>query len=535
VGFPRAVIARFTARRACRSGILWGYLFGIFVASSAYSYATLYKTQAERDRLAAAFGANHATSALFGPAPQLQTVAGFTVFKTSLTLTILGAVWGLLTSTRLLRGEEDDGRWELLLAGHTTRRGAASQALVGLGGGVAALWTVTALVTVAIGLSSKVRITAGPALFFALALVSGAVMFLAVGSVTSQLAATRRQAAAYAAVVLGASYGVRMVADAGLGLQWLRWVTPLGWVEQLQPLTGDRPLAFLPIGAFTTALVAVGVYLAGTRDLGASTLPSRSSARARIRLLSGPSGLTVRLIRPTVIGWAVAIAVTGLLTGLVAKSAGQTIRGTSVAEVLSRLGARGAGLDAYLGTTFVILAVLVAFVAGGQATDARGEEAAGRLDNLLVRPVPRIPWFVRRFLMAAAVLVVCGLVAGLATWLGTAGTHAGVSIVALVGAGIGIAPPALCILGIGALAMGVWPRATSWAVYSALGWSLLVEIVGGIGGLNHWLFDTSVFHQMAAAPAAPPNWAVDGVLVAVGAALAGIGALAFRFRDLAGG
>ena len=40
-----------------------------------------------------------------------------------MTLMVLGAVWGLLTSTRLLRGEEDAGRWELLLAGQTTRSG----------------------------------------------------------------------------------------------------------------------------------------------------------------------------------------------------------------------------------------------------------------------------------------------------------------------------------------------------------------------------------------------------------------------------
>ena len=71
---------------------------------------------------AAAYGANHATSALFGPAPGLDTVAGFTAFKVSMSLMVLGGVWGLLTATRLLRGEEDAGRWELLLAGRKERR-----------------------------------------------------------------------------------------------------------------------------------------------------------------------------------------------------------------------------------------------------------------------------------------------------------------------------------------------------------------------------------------------------------------------------
>ena len=61
-----------------------------------------------------------------------------------MSLMILGAVWGLLTGTRLLRGEEDQGRWELLLAGGPRRARATGQALAGLGAGVAVLWALTA-------------------------------------------------------------------------------------------------------------------------------------------------------------------------------------------------------------------------------------------------------------------------------------------------------------------------------------------------------------------------------------------------------
>ena len=141
-----------------------------------------------------AFGSNHATAALFGPAPDLQTVAGFTVFKSLMTVMVLGALWGLLTSTRLLRGEEDAGRWELLLTGQSTRRSAAAQALGGLGMGLAALWFVTAVITVLTGRISSVGFSVGASLYFSLAQVAAAVMFLAVGALTSQLAATRRQA-----------------------------------------------------------------------------------------------------------------------------------------------------------------------------------------------------------------------------------------------------------------------------------------------------------------------------------------------------
>ena len=382
------VVAWLTARKAVRSGVVWGYVFGALIASSAVSYTRIYQTQAARDALAAAYGANKATSALFGPAPQLQTVAGFTAFKISMTLMLLGAVWGLLTSTRLLRGEEDGGRWELLLAGQTTRRRAAAQALAGLGAGAGALWALTAILTVVAGLDPSVKIAAGPALYFALAMTATAVMFLAVGALASQLASTRRQAASYAAWFLGASYAVRMIADAGVGLHGLIWASPLGWVEELRPFTAPQPLALLPIAAFTAALATAAVRLAGARDVGAGILIDRDRSAPRLRLLSGPAGLAIRLVRPTAGGWWTAIALSALLFGLIARSAGSTIDGSSATAVLAKLGASGTGTDAVLGVCFLVLAVLIAFAGAGQVTAARAEEASQRLDHLLAGPSP---------------------------------------------------------------------------------------------------------------------------------------------------
>ena len=531
---PRTVVAGQTARRAVRSGVIWGCIFGISIASSAISYTTIYKTQAQRNALAAAYGSNKATSALFGPAPGLQTVAGFTVFKISMTLMILGAVWGLLTSTRLLRGEEESGRWELLLAGQTNRRGATIQALAGLGFGVFALWALTAVITVLTGLDSRVDIAAGPALYFALAMVATAVMFLAVGALTSQLGATRRQAASYAAVFLGLAYAVRMIADAGVGLHGLIWASPLGWVEELQPLTAPRPLALVPIVGFTAVLAVIAVRLAGSRDVGASIVPDRATGEPHLRLLSGPTGLAIRMIRPTVIGWWVAIAVSGLLYGLIAKSAGGTISGSSVQKVFSKLGASGTGAEAVLGVCFLVLAVLVAFVGAGQLTAARSEESGGRLDHLLVRPVSRTSWLGGRLVVAVVVLLVSGIGAGVFAWLGAASQHAGVSFTTFLEAGMNLVPPALAILGIGVLAFGIRPRLASVVVYTLLGWSLFIVIVGGIGAVSHWVLDTSVFHQMASAPAVSPHWEANGIMTAIGFAGALLGGFAFRRRDLQG-
>jgi polyether ionophore transport system permease protein len=532
---PTAVTGLRTARRAVRSGALWGYIFGITVVSSAWGYASVYKTAAQRARLAALFGTNPGLDAVNGPGYQIQTVAGYTAWKSLMFLMLAGAVWGLLTGTKLLRGEEDAGRWELLLAGQTTRRRAVSQALAGLGAGLAALWALTALITVTAGQLPRVGIAAGPALFFSVAAVIPAAMFLAVGALASQLAATRRQAAAYAGAVLGAAYALRMVADSGTGMAWLRWLSPLGWVEELRPLTGSRPLALLPAAALVAVCGAAAVWLAGRRDLGSSVFPSHDRARPRLWLLSGPAGLAARLALPSLLGWGAAIGAWGLLMGFIAKQGGSFLTtSASVEKVITRFGAHGGSAAAYLGFTFLIVAWLVAFAAAAQVTAIRREEAEGRAEHLLVRAVSRWWWLGGQVILAAAVLAVCGLLAGLLAWAGAASQDAGVGLAAMLGAGINLVPPALMVLGAGVLTLGMWPRATTAVTYGVLAWSLLIELAGGFFGTDHWLLDTSVFHHLAAVPAVSPHWLSAAVLTAIGAGAALFGAAAFHRRDVAG-
>ncbi|HLJ07141.1 MAG TPA: ABC transporter permease subunit [Acidimicrobiia bacterium] len=530
-----AVVARLTARKAARSGALWGYVFGVFVVSSALGYAAAYKTPADRTRAAATFANNAGIDALIGRGHQVQTVVGFTVWRSLGVLSVVGAVWAILASTRLLRGEEDAGRWELLLAGRTTRRGAVGQAMAGVAAGALALFGVTALVTVLLGRTRTARMPVGGALFFSVALVAGAVAFLFLGVLGSQLTATRRQAAAYCGGVLAVSYGLRLVADSSVRLGWLRWATPLGWVENLRPLSAPQPLALVPIAAWSAVAAAAALWCAERRDLGSSIVPDRTAARARTGLLTGPLGLDLRLSRSYLSWWYVGIAGATLMVGFISRAAAGAITASKSAEaVIARLGATGVGARLFLGVTLLVAAMLIALVAAGQVGSIRSGEAGGQLDNLLVRPVSRWRWYGSAMALATVGIVLAGVLAGACGWLGEAVEHSGVPFPSMLAAGVNLVPPALVVLGFGALCFGVAPRATSVATYGLVVWAFLVDLVGGVVGLNHWLLDTSLFHQMSPAPAIGPNWPVDAVMTALAVAAAAAGGAAFVRRDLAG-
>jgi ABC-2 type transport system permease protein len=530
--YPGTVLAGKVAGRAARSGALWGLIFGFFIFLQTHAYTSTYKTQASRDQLARSYGSNMAMNAILGSERAVNTVAGFASWRFVGILSVLGSIWGLLTATRLMRGEEEAGRYDLLLAGQTTRRRAGGQALAGLGAGLLALFALTALGAIVTGRSPSVGFSLGQCLYFSVTLVAGAAMFLAVGALASQLASTRRRASAMAGVVFAMAYALRMVADTNQGLHWLMWLSPLGWVEETRPLTDPNPVALLPVLVLLIAVTAVTLHLAGSRDVGAASLPGRDSSKPHLALLGGSAGLAVRLMRPAALGWLFAVTAFAVLIGTTAESSAQDATGSQgIQQAIGRLGGHGSLVADDLGLTFLILALLIALISAGQITAMRTEEADGYLENLLVRPVSRTSWFAGRLGLSSLLLLTAGLLAGIGAWAGTASQHSGVSFGSLAMAGLNVVPPGLFLLGLGALVLGAWPRLTSTVVYGYLAWSFLVELAGGVVHTSHWLLDTSVFFHMVPAPATTPDWSSMAVITGLGIGGAVLGGILLSNRD----
>lgn len=528
---PELVPTRVVARRMVRGALIWGAVFGLVTWVEVSSFAKEYPTLADRARAAATYGSNIGLQAIFGPVHHIGTVAGYTAFH-MIVAGLLGAVWGLLAGTRFVRGEEEAGRWEVLLAGQTTRPRAAAGAIAGLGVGLLTLWAVAAAIIIAVGRSGDAGFTTSASLFASVAMVAGAAIFLAVGALCSQLAATRRQAAGLATAAFGIAYLTRLVAYSSTSLRWLRWASPLGWVDELRPLTASDPVPLIPIVLTITALVAMAIFLAERRDVGAGILPASDVADPRTGLLNGPVGLGYRIGRRTAVGWIAGLAMGGLVVGLITKSTAVAWANQS-GGFLQRLGGASGGAI-YLGIAFLVVVVVVATAAAGQVAMTREEEAEGRLDHLLAGRVPRAAWLAERVAMSATMLVLVGLVAGVSTWVGAAIGGAGLSLATLLVAGVNVLPVAIFVLGIGTLVHGIAPRWAGAAAYGLVVWSFLVEVVGASVGASHWLLDTSVLHHVARAPASDVRWDSFVILVSVGLVGAAIGMWRFARRDLAG-
>ena len=481
----------------------------------------------------AALSESPAIRTLFGPPVALGDPGGFTVWRTGTPLAVLTGIWALLAITRVTRGEEDAGRWALLLSGRIRLARLVAVHLTVLG---AAALVVGAALTVAM-IAAGTR--PGGALLHGAGLAATGVWFAGLGALAGQLVAGRRGAAGLAASVLAVALLARMVAD-GVGalawLAWLAWLSPFGLLGLVQPYAAElvRPLIVLAVMGAGLCLLAVAA--AGARDLGAGWIAVREVRRARPWLVRSLPAFAIGRVLPGLAGWSAGIAAYILLIGLLASSMSAFLRDNPrFAELAASAGIAELGsVEGYAAALFGVLAIALGFFAAGQFAADAGDETARRLTLLFARPVARTRWAA---LEAGVVTLGCTLlvvVAGLAMWAGAGIAGAGLGLGAAVAGELNVLPVPLLCAGAALFALGWAPGVVlPIGALPAAGGFLLHSLAESFGWPG-WVDVLSPFAHLAAVPARSPDWAGTIGMTAVAAVLAVAGAAGYTRRDLRG-
>jgi ABC-2 type transport system permease protein len=95
-----------------------------------------------------------------------------------------------------------------------------------------------------------------------------------------------------------------------------------------------------------------------------------------------------------------------------------------------------------------------------------------------------------------------------------------------------VIPAALFVLGVGLLLFGSAPRLVAAGAYGLVGWSFVLELIASLLKAPSWFLDLSLFHHVALAPAADPDWTSAAALLLLGALAAVAGAALFERRDI---
>jgi len=326
-------------------------------------------------------------------------------------------------------------------------------------------------------------------------------------------------------------------AEGGGGLAWLRWLSPFGWLQRTDPFGADRPLPLLLVLAATAALVAAVAIVRERRDLGGGLLVPSPGPPAATPSLRSPLALARRLHRATLRVWAVGVAAVGVLLGALTGGVDALVEDTpSVGESLDRLGGSGSVRDAYLSVIASLFGLLAAGLAVQVLLRLHEEEASGRAELLLSRPVPRRTWALAHLAVAAiapaVVLVIGGIALGLAAPGGPDGRLD--TTLRTLSACLVQLPAAWLVLGVALAVVGRVPRAVA-GTWAFLGWCVTVYLVGALVDLGSWFRDLSPFTHVPHLPGGEVRVLPMALLVAGAAALAVFGLAALDRRDLPAG
>ncbi len=222
--------------------------------------------------------------AMTGPPIAVDTLPGIVMNNVALTALLAVALVAMLTVVRHTRGEEEEGRSEVLRATVVGRHA----------GSAAALLLVTAL-SVVLGLGCGAR---------GARFAGAGVRLVAVRRERDRAGdGVRRRRAGRGPGLHARPRGLRDLVGRPRGRvrhpggrrrpasSWLVWLSPIGWSQATHPLGTDERWWPLLVSLLAVGVLAgVAVALANRRDVGAGLVPDRGGSATASTLAVGPGG-----------------------------------------------------------------------------------------------------------------------------------------------------------------------------------------------------------------------------------------------------
>lgn len=519
-------LVRFVARRDRVRLPVWIVSIGALIVVSAASLPPLYPDRESQELYVSIATGNPALQAFGGPGYGFDNpnIGVILVNETQLWGAVCVALMAIFLVTRHTRAEEDDERAEVIRSSVVGRHTPLAATVLVVGAAVVAIGLICGVGFIALGYA-----TTG-SLSLAASFVAAGLLFVGVAAVAAQVAGSARATLGYSVAALAAMFVVRAVGDAGR--TWLRWLSPLGWVQSGRAFAGERWWPLVLCLATAVALVVLAQWLSVHRDLGSGLVTPHGGRASARRWLTHPVGLAVRLQRGVLAGWIFGMLLFGGLYGSIGDEIATFIEDNPIyADLVAQL--QGVDItDSFFATALVMLALFASGFAVSAALRLRSEEHAGRADVVLAAPISRTRWAASYLVVDVVGTTLIVLAGGLGIGVGYALAIGDTQqVLRMLGASLVTVPGVLVLAGVAVALFGFVPR-VALAAWAALAAVFVVAFFGEVLRLPPWVRAVSPFDHLPAVPAEDLRWAPVVTLLAVATALTGAGLWGLRRRDV---
>jgi len=412
----------------------WGLGIGLLVYVVLSSFPSLVETPEARASLVS-LGPSFAWIA---EPIKIDTPGGYATFKYGFTVLVM-ALWPLLASSRMLRGEEERGSMDVLLSMPRGRGRVALEKLAAIWTALLGMGLLIGLLTYAGGMRVNADFSFGDALLSGLNLALICGVFGSLALLISQFTQERGTAAGLTGGLLLIFIVLDMVHRVIPNTDWISHFSPIYYYNLNKPLVpgyGINPGALLVLLALSIILSGASIWLFVRRDMGGIVilpgwlrLPERA---ARPEQALPANAWSLRSVYTRGLGmmvvpafwWTLAIAGFAAWMVIVVKqteSSLATIYQSSplLKDLITKVGGGDVATNAtILSALFTFLPLLLMAFAVTQVNRWAADEEDGRLEMVLSTPQPRLNVLLARFAALTTVLVIIGVLTLVATELG---------------------------------------------------------------------------------------------------------------------
>ena len=522
----------------------WGLGLGALMATVLVAVPTIFATPAAKAAVVS-LGASYAWIA---EPIKIDTAGGYATWKYGITILVV-VIWPLLAGTGMLRGEEERGSLDVLLAAPRGRVRVVLEKLAALWTALLIFGVIVGLLTFAGGAKLNGEVTLGGTLGFGINLALICAVFGSVGFLVSQFTQERRTASGLTAALLLVAIVVDMVHRVVANTEWLSRLSPVYYYNLSKPLVpgyGVNLGAMVFLAALTGVFAGAGVWFFARRDVGGVVfqLPSRRPSSTRALPTSDWSlrslyARSLGMITPSTLWWTLIIALLGAWLVIIVKQTETQLRSllqgsNYFAQVIKLGGTDTATNEAILSALFLFLPILLMAFAVTQANRWSADEEEGLLDIVLSTPQPRLRVLLVRFAALATATIFISVVTLFAAASAAAAYGVTLDYGNLAAASLSMIPLGLLVAALGYLFSG-WLRAAFdtgllsfllviWFFISFIGPSLkLPDVVEKLSPFFY--YGTPLIHGVQLGDLL--------VVVAVGAAALALASYRFARKDIA--
>jgi len=494
-------LTKFDIKRTWFSSLMWITILLTLTIFVAAIFTNLYGDIESRIGMAETMQ-NPAMVAMVGPIFDADNYTNGAMYVQMMLVFVIitVAIMNIFLIVRLTRKDEESSRLELVRSLPVGRHSKLCSAII-----VCIIVNIILAILTAFGLSilniESMNIE-GSILYATTVCVSG-IFWGSIAALFSQLASTSRGAIAYSCIFLGISYFLRGVGDVSYEL--LSLISPLGLPLRTQIYVNNYWWPVTIIIALTIIVTIVSFYLNSTRDLGAGLIAAKPGKTNASKFLKTPLGLSVKLIKPILIGWGITILLIGIAYGSIFGDIEKFLDGSDMMKQLFLNNNKYTIAEQFMTTLMAISSVIVTIATLLIAVKIRSEEKKGRLEQIYSKKISRKKILFNYIILSLISSILFQTLYAIGLW-GTAYTvmEEPLLFTTVLKAALYYLPAIWVMISIAILLIAYLPKYTNF-IWGFLGFSFFTVYMGKLVNIPNWILKLVPYNNIPQIPVEDSN------------------------------